>query len=314
MKEPGASQTAWIVAAATASLALDPALGRLVPPAAVQPTLACLRAPASGGGWKRRTIRWWGRPWCRRLIRRYESARLPGFSLHVAARKRLIEDACRDAIAHGFRQVVVLGAGYDTLALRLHREFPRVHCVEVDRAPTQRVKRSAALARELPSPTLDLVAADLSRQDLVEVLGACPAFRPGLDTVYIAEGLLMYLSESAVSGLVASVGAHGGGSAGRVRLVFTFMEPGPGGTAAFAGASPRVDRWLRRQGEPLRWGIRREAIGPWLAARGFDLLDLAGPQTFRQRVLAGIVAEDVPLPTGEFVCVAERRHGGRAAS
>src|SRR5262249_44663041 len=152
------------------------------------------------------------------------------------------------------KQVVVLGAGYDTLALRLHGEFPKLHCVEVDQAPTQRIKMSCAMKRELPSPTLGTVAADLGRQVLAGALRTCPAFKPGLDTFFIAEGLFMYLSEESVSGLLASIREQEGK---RVRVCFTFLEPGRAGTATFPDASPRLERWLDKQGESFKWGIRR---------------------------------------------------------
>lgn len=301
MPKPQPSSTAWLVGAATAYVALDPKMGKLVPPAAVQPTLACLR---SAGGLKARTVGWFARPWFRKRAAAYESRRLPGFSLHIAARKRAIEDAARKAITgDGYRQLVVLGAGYDTLALRVHQDYPKLPCLEIDQAPTQRVKLSAAMARELPSPTLGLIPADLARQELLETLSTSPVYKPTLDTVFIAEGLLMYLSAEAVSGLFAAIRLH---EAKRVRVIFTFLEPGPGGNAHFPGASAAAQNFLRKRGEPLRWGLRRNEAQRWLEERGFNVQDLAGPQTFRQRYLAGIVGEDVPLAAGEFVCVAER--------
>src|SRR4051794_31802357 len=93
------------------------------------------------------------------LARAIERATVPGLCLHFMLRKRWIEHAVRSALARGARRVVVIGAGYDTLALRLAREFPALRFTEVDHPATQAVKRAALAA----SPNLPVGAARLAR-------------------------------------------------------------------------------------------------------------------------------------------------------
>ncbi|HEX3528449.1 MAG TPA: class I SAM-dependent methyltransferase [Thermoanaerobaculia bacterium] len=76
---------------------------------------------------------------------------IPGIMLHYAVRKLFLEDAVRAALTtssgdSGILQVVVLGAGLGTLALRLHRERPDVRFFECDHPATQRFKRQAFAA------------------------------------------------------------------------------------------------------------------------------------------------------------------------
>ena len=114
------SSTATLIAAATVLLARHPKLGHLVPAGAAEICARCLQ-----GFWsvapRLRWLAWAG-----------ERATIPGLMLHFILRKRWIEDAVRGALARGCRQVVVLGAGFDTLAARLAPQFPAVRFLEID--------------------------------------------------------------------------------------------------------------------------------------------------------------------------------------
>ena len=72
---------------------------------------------------------------------------LPGILLHYALRKRFIEESARAFLERGGQQLVVLGAGFDTLAARIAEERPGVVCVEVDHPATQETKRRVLTAR-----------------------------------------------------------------------------------------------------------------------------------------------------------------------
>ena len=67
----------------------------------------------------------------------------PGGLTSILTRKRFVEDEVRAALAEGLEQAVVLGAGYDPLALLLRPEFPNVRFFELDHPATQAVKRRA---------------------------------------------------------------------------------------------------------------------------------------------------------------------------
>src|SRR4029078_7880814 len=64
----------------------------------------------------------------------------------IALRTAAIDDAVRDAIASGAKQLVIVGAGYDGRAWRMP-ELTGVKVFEVDHPATQREKRARAHAR-----------------------------------------------------------------------------------------------------------------------------------------------------------------------
>src|SRR6201992_880865 len=61
--------------------------------------------------------------------------------LFTAARSRIAEDALSSAVERGVRQVVILGAGLDTLALRNPHGTQQIRIYEVDHPATQAWKR-----------------------------------------------------------------------------------------------------------------------------------------------------------------------------
>ncbi len=299
MRSNRPSQTALLIARSTYLLSRDPELSRLVPAGAGEASRRFLEAAGVPG----RQFRLADRGWFRSLALFMERFAIPGISLHYAVRKRWLEDASRQALAEGVKQVVVLGAGLDTLALRLHREFPGALFVECDHPATQEVKRRALARWGQLDPNLKLAALDLAHARPEEVLAGLPEYRPEADALFIAEGLTMYLQPGEMDGLFAFLRQHAGAGS---RFAFTFLEPQPDGRLSFPAASPFVRPWLALVGEPFTWGVRRQDLPRYLAAQGFALADLAGAEDLRQRYLAPAGLADRRLAVGEYIAVAGR--------
>ena len=92
-------------------------------------------------------------------------------------------------------QVVVLGAGFDTLGVRLAVERPDLRVVEIDHPATLAVKRSV-VERKLGCGGPVMAEADFSRDDGTESLLPPGVIDRTRRTVFLAEGLLMYLPEA----------------------------------------------------------------------------------------------------------------------
>ncbi len=107
--------------------------------------VAAARAPGAGAA-----IRW--------LI----DTGWPGARTAGVARTRWIDDALREAIAAGARQVLILGAGFDARALRLP-ELAAAQIVEVDLPATSRAKRERLLGRGALPANVRYATADLAR-------------------------------------------------------------------------------------------------------------------------------------------------------
>lgn len=267
MKAGQASTTAKVIAASTVLLANDPANRAVVAPGAaalcrhfLSTSLADRLLSASA------TCLWTS--WMWRLLERLTH---PGIMRHYALRKSWIEAQCRVALQQGVRRVIIVGAGLDTLALRLAPEWPEVAWVELDHPATQSFKRRGLDHAGMTLPAnLTLQSVDLSTSPLPAAL-----MLDARATLVVIEGVLMYLNEADVAALLRDqIRAV---SRLPVRLIFSHMVGWPDGRVGFRPSSVWVDRWLAWRAEPFKWSIAPQALLPWLRAQGFAVVLQAEP-------------------------------------
>jgi methyltransferase (TIGR00027 family) len=134
----------------------------------------------------------------RKLCAGMPSVVLTHMHASLEARTMFFDGQVTAAVAAGVTQIVVLGAGYDDRSLRFRTEG--VTFFEVDHPATQADKR-ARLSALGPGPVL--VAADFRHDDLTSVLADAGHDR-SLATLFLAEGLLVYLDEAATVKLLGS--------------------------------------------------------------------------------------------------------------
>ncbi|MFD9488355.1 class I SAM-dependent methyltransferase [Streptomyces sp. NPDC059991] len=127
-------------------------------------------------------------------------------SYSIVIRTKFLDDLLQQACASGVRQVVLLGAGMDSRAFRM--DWPKgTRLFEVDTAAPLDFK-SSVLRQERAVARCEriTVAVDL-REDWPAALAAA-GHDPAVPTVWIAEGLLIYLPEDAVELLLARISAQ----------------------------------------------------------------------------------------------------------
>jgi methyltransferase (TIGR00027 family) len=190
----------------------------------------------------------------------------------AVVRTRLIDDLVTDAVEHGARQTVLLGAGYDSRAFRL--PAARATTVyEVDHPATQAAKRALAAGWTGAGGRADIrfVPVDLMRQDLADALR--DAGLPNVPAVVVWEGVTNYLDAPSVhTTLTALADTLPAGS----RIVFTYMDRRAlDGTGAFDGVTEWAES-VRAAGEPFTFGFLPDELPDYLAERGLGLtLDLS---------------------------------------
>jgi methyltransferase (TIGR00027 family) len=233
--------------------------------------------------------------WFRPIARLIERITNPGILLHYALRKKCIGGLARSALANEMTQIVILGAGFDSLSSELQREFPNAQFWEIDHPATQRHKVRAC--SEIGVQRVHFVAVDLSAGDLDREALIRGGFDPTERTFWIAEGLLMYFPADIVSRMVKTLSSL---SSVGSQFAFTFMEQQPDGHIRFDSQTRLVDWWLRIRGEPFLWGSTRnelaEVVRPWRLVRFFDHNDL--------QAMDSDLSDEV-IAQGEVICLAE---------
>jgi methyltransferase (TIGR00027 family) len=157
-------------------------------------------------------------PPLRRLIDELQTAH--------CVRHRSIDDLCLRAALHdGFRQIILVGAGYDTRPLRLAARLPRVRWIEVDH-PATAARKARLWRRTRLDGNARYVSLQLERDELVPALGPA-GFDPAASTCFVLEGLAHYLDRPNLTRLLAAA-ARG---PGRRRVIVSNIPPDMGQTA-----------------------------------------------------------------------------------
>ena len=299
MRENRPSATAYLIARSTLFLSRDPLVGQLIPEHSVTLCEQFVHARSKIARLLDAAI---NSRVLRPLVSALERATIPGIKLHYALRKRYLEEIVRDALSEGLRQVVIIGAGFDTLALRLHEAFPETRFFEIDHPATQCVKKRIVEKHHSPNGNLHFISLDLAHGSLEENLLCCADYQANADTLFVAEGLLMYLAPAEIDLLFQFIRNHSGRKS---KFAFTFMETQSDGRIGFRESSRAVDAWLRLRGESFKWGSTRALIGDFLAARMFAAQETISSEGLRAKYLTAEHLRRLKLADGECICVAE---------
>lgn len=199
----------------------------------------------------------------------------------LAARVSWFDDQVTQALDAGIRQLVVVGAGYDSRAWRFGRAG--VQFFELDHPGTQRDK-----SRRAPGPGPRYVEADLTRQSAADALVA-GGFDESHPSHFVFEGVSMYLDEEVDRRqlgelrMVAAIGS---------RLAVDFYPPDNAGPS-------RNRRQLRLQrvarvgsGEGFRLVADRVAAVEMVQAAGWEVTE----ETGMRQAACRLISRDAGLP------------------
>lgn len=237
-------------------------------------------------------------------LRFYEAAERwlgQGQLLWFALRKRWIADRAEAAREGGVRQIVVVGAGFDPLATGIARRHPEVSCIEIDAPGTAIPKREGIERAGLSVGNLAIVAADLSKVPLLEVLKD-NGWRPEQPTFVIAEGVLMYLRPTDVDAFFRSlITAMAAGS----RIAFTSVFADANGRPRIGVLDGPMRLALRLSGEPMSWGIEPADLPGFLSPLGAVAVAQPTVDELRATYLDGLGLHEEPVAAYEHLALAE---------
>jgi methyltransferase (TIGR00027 family) len=213
-------------------------------------------------------------------------ARSPAFA-NVITRSRYAEDALESAIALGVRQYVLIGAGFDSFALRRPAFARHLDIFELDHPATQKLKRRRMRQCGLSvAPSVHFVATNFAEQSVADALARSP-FRTDCPSFFSWLGVTMYLTREANLATLKSVaGCAPAGS----EIVFTYMDQ-----RIFASKSENflaLQERVAALGEPFLSGFDPGTLADELSRCGFELReDLSGEES---NARYGRSAWDVP--------------------
>ena len=207
----------------------------------------------------------------------------------IPQRTDFFDRALRDH-AGAIRQLVILGAGWDTRAYNLP-EGAGVSVFEVDTGEMVRRKRAALRNAGIDAAHVAFVGVDFNKEPWLERLER-HGFDPAVPTFFLWEGVVYYLEDEAVHATLEAIGSLASGSVVAFDYASREMVEGPGSLAFRMGK-----RSLEAIGEPLRFGIStrppaRKQVAKLLEAHGLELerYEPWGEESAKRTPLGGMVA------------------------
>ena len=228
-----------------------------------------------------------------RLPRDYEAARAvmeddleayAGYFL-VNARTHHIDRWIGRAVAQNALQVVILGAGFDSRAYRFTHRYPALRFFEVDLPPMLDAKQHA-VERVLGSvpAAVHYVPVDFDTQSLGSALAAA-GYRAGDKTLFILEGVSMYINAAGTEATLAFIAQHAAPGS-TVVFDYVFRQVIEGDTAALYAVGAEA-KGVARLGEPFVTGWSPAEAAALVQRRGLTVIDNLGPTDLTLRYLIG---------------------------
>ena len=184
---------------------------------------------------------------------------MPGQFEGFGHRKVFMQQQVEAAIEQGARQVLIVGAGFDTLCLRLAPQHSHLQFFEVDHPATSAAKARGVALEGQPANMIQ-IAADLGERTLSKVLSEDGRWQSSLPSVVLAEGLFQYLTDDEVRGLLREAAAC----------------TSPGSWFAFSHAIPGERAMLsiltRLIAEPWKSAVRSEDLPDYVEGTGWTII------------------------------------------
>jgi len=214
----------------------------------------------------------------------YQTPEVLALRTRIILRSRFTEDRLAAAVLRGIKQYIILGAGFDTFALRQPSWAKKLKIVEVDHLGTQSLKRSYIDVAGLAMPENVFFAdIDFEHESLHEGLHRYnvsmnkPAFFSWL-------GVMMYLKEDAIDAVLHSVAMFPTGS----EIVLTFVRP--------QGDSPSIiAQSAANLGEPWLSHFEPDELAAKLHSTGFSKVEFLTPEDAEMRYFRSR-PKDLPVP------------------
>ena len=206
-------------------------------------------------------------PFLRRYFMRHIAP--PGIYEYVIVRTKIFDRIFLQGLTEGVKQIVILGAGMDSRALRFSNRNKGTRIFEVDLPEVQNPKREILQRKKIALPSeLVFVAMDFDQQDLSEELHKS-GYDPEKRTLFLWEGICMYLQAKSVDRMFAFIKDHSGAGS---EILFDFVRASVIRKEHTLFGEEQIYRTVESTGEGWMFGIDEYSLASYLSKRGFKLV------------------------------------------
>jgi methyltransferase (TIGR00027 family) len=210
------------------------------------------------------------------------ATRSPGMYEYVIARTAYLDNITEQALKDSIPQIVFLGAGYDSRPYRFKDQIKGTRIFEVDIETTQKHKMQLLSQAKIPIPgQVIFVSINFNTETLENVL-----FKAGYEkdkkTLFIWEGVTYYLASGTVDDTLNFIKSN---SSPGSSICFDYAASWPDMINAYGVKEAVKTMSANASGEPIRFAIARGKIEPFLAERGYKLIEHLTPEDMEARFL-----------------------------
>lgn len=222
--------------------------------------------------------------WIRKFFIFSEELMLPGDLMHIIMRKYFIGQKVEQLLLGGYDQLLVLGAGFDHLAvLQAQNEIPSF---EIDAPRMSSIKKAFIKQQELQHPDLHIVDYHFSAKSSGIDLQQIKNLDPGKDTVVVAEGFFDYLSQKQSKKILEDLVTFFKNKATLISTIFALDELSVVRRGVFKAGVSIV-------GEKIRLNASKTGFESLLTSANFNNIQMLDSDAMRENLL---VPADIGLP------------------
>ncbi|MBW5813619.1 class I SAM-dependent methyltransferase [Yersinia kristensenii] len=182
--------------------------------------------------------------------------------------------------ASEFSNIFILGAGFDSRAIRFQNQLQQSRVYELDHPVSQRNKKEKLQELSIPTPqNLHYIPIDFNQQDLTDILQNLPV-KKGEKNLFILEGLIMYLSSNTVDSIFSAIGTYAP-TGSKIIFDYVYSDVLAGENTSYG--SIEVFEGLKNIGEHWVFGIEKGSLPTFLNKYHIKLYDEADANILEQR-------------------------------
>lgn len=194
-----------------------------------------------------------------------------GMYEYVISRTKFIDSELRKALQEGVEQILIFGAGFDSRGIRFCDISKNAVIFELDAPVTQTTKIERFKEKGIKIPeNLIFIPIDFEKQSIPERLMES-GFKKGRKSLFILEGLTMYLQPESVDETFKIIQEYAGVGS---KVVFDYIYASVLRRENLYEGEKELYQSVSKENEGFCFGIEKGSIDEFLSRYGFETLEI----------------------------------------
>ena len=218
----------------------------------------------------------------RNVFHKRSHEKVPGSYEYLTARTRFFDEVFVEAAKEKTPQIVFLGAGYDTRAIRFQHLAEDSIIYELDALTTQNEKKKRLRRKNINLPeNVVFVPVNFNTDDLKRTL-LSHGYKREKRTLFIWEGVTMYITPETVKATLSFIRDNSGVDS---MIAFDYFYESVIKKTNTSFGAKELSEMVSKLGEKFNFGIEEGKIGEFLLENGFVLMKHYTAVEFEEKYL-----------------------------